>query len=72
MTDVAYDIDIDVGAGVEPIAHQPQQVIEVSHGPGPEWTLAMDIDIHDLAKHNSKGWHSRSIPRRHQDRTTVA
>jgi len=29
MTDVAYDIDIDVGAGVEPIAHQPRQIIEV-------------------------------------------
>jgi len=30
MTDVAYDIDIDVGAGVEPIAHQPRQIIEQS------------------------------------------
>jgi hypothetical protein len=31
MTDVAYDIDIDVGPNVEPVAQQqPQQVIEVS------------------------------------------
>jgi hypothetical protein len=31
MTDVAYDIDIDDGAGLEPAAQQPQQqVIEVS------------------------------------------
>lgn len=30
MTDIAYDIDIDVGAGVEPVAQQPQQIIEVN------------------------------------------
>jgi hypothetical protein len=37
MTDVAYDIDIDVDAGVAPIAQQPQQVIQVSflHGRAP-------------------------------------
>ncbi|KAI8934212.1 hypothetical protein NX059_008959 [Plenodomus lindquistii] len=28
MSDVAYDIDIDVGAGVEPVAPQPRQIIE--------------------------------------------
>lgn len=30
MTDAAYDIDIDVGAGVETVSQQPQQVIQVS------------------------------------------
>jgi hypothetical protein len=35
MTDVAYDIDIDDGAGLEPAAQQPQQqVIEVSFTQG--------------------------------------
>jgi hypothetical protein len=35
MTDVAYDIDIDDGAGLEPAAQQPQQqVIEVSSTQG--------------------------------------
>ena len=31
MTDAAYDIDIDVGAGVEPIAQHAQPIIEVKH-----------------------------------------
>lgn len=31
MTDVAYDIEIDVGPNVEPVAQQqPQQVAQVS------------------------------------------
>lgn len=31
MTDVAYDIDIDVGPTTEPVAQQqPQQVVQVS------------------------------------------
>jgi len=36
MTDVAYDIDIDVGADIEPVAQpsQPQQVVQVSIAPG--------------------------------------
>ncbi|KAH9876116.1 hypothetical protein J1614_003995 [Plenodomus biglobosus] len=29
--DAAYDIDIDVGAGVEPVVQQPRQMIEVKH-----------------------------------------
>jgi hypothetical protein len=35
MTDVAYDIDIDDGAGLAPVAQQPQQqIIEVSSAQG--------------------------------------
>jgi hypothetical protein len=44
MTDVAYDIDIDVGADIEPVAQpsQPQQVVQVSIAPGRTRERAID------------------------------
>jgi hypothetical protein len=44
MTDVAYDIDFDVGADVEPVAQpsQPQQVVQVSIAQGCKRESAID------------------------------
>jgi hypothetical protein len=44
MTDVAYDIDIDVGEDIAPVAQplQPQQVVQVSIAQGCTTQGAMD------------------------------
>lgn len=34
MVDAGYDIDIDVGADPLPVAHQTEQMMEVSRAPG--------------------------------------
>ena len=38
MMDAGYDIDIDVGAGLNPPAQQPQQIIQVDCAHG--WSMA--------------------------------
>jgi len=44
MTDVAYDIDIDVGEDIAPAAQasQPQQVVQVSNAQGCTTKSAVD------------------------------
>lgn len=64
MTDAAYDIDIDVGAGIEPVAQPPQQVVEVSCSEAEGIASSRMANILFTADHScGQERHTRSLPR---------